>query len=87
MNDNERNGLQEIIDKAIDEIAHEQGDLFELEKINLAELARKTGLSRSKLRTLKAKGFKITPHGRCGIKSQSTVISGFEYVIDSYLSE
>lgn len=40
MNDNERNGLQEIIDKAIEEIACEQGDLFKLEKTNLAELIR-----------------------------------------------
>lgn len=40
MNDNERNGLQEIIDKAIEEIAYEQGDLFKLEKTNLAELIR-----------------------------------------------
>lgn len=87
MNDNERNGLQEIIDKAIEEIAHEQGDLFELEKINLAELSRRTGLSRSKLRTLKTKGFKVVPHGRCGIKLPTTVISGFESVIDTYLSE
>ena len=37
MNDNERNGLQEIIDKAISDIARTEGDSFELDKMNLAE--------------------------------------------------
>ena len=54
MNDNERNGLQEIIDKAISDIARTEGDSFELDKMNLAEFSRITGLSRSRARTLKA---------------------------------
>lgn len=43
MNDNERNGLQEIIDKAISDIARTEGDSFELDKMNLAEFSRRTG--------------------------------------------
>lgn len=43
MNDNERNGLQEIIDKAISDIARAEGDSFELDKMNLAEFSRRTG--------------------------------------------
>ena len=78
MNDNERNGLQEIVDKAIEDMAHETGDSFELDHLNPAELPRRTGLSRSKDRTLKAKGFRVLPHGRCGMKAEVTVISGFE---------
>lgn len=76
--ENERIGLQEIIDKAIEELAREAGDSFKLDQLNLAEFSRRTGLSRSKARSLKAKGFVVTPHGRCGIRAKSTVISGFE---------
>ena len=36
--------------KAIEEMMAEQGEMFSLEKVNLAELARRTGLSRQKLR-------------------------------------
>ena len=87
MNDNERNGLQEIIDKAIEDMAREAGDSFEIERINLAEFSRRTGLTRSRARTLKAKGFKVTPHGRCGMKAQATVISGFEGIVNALLAE
>lgn len=47
------NDLQEIITQAINEIKQEQGENFSLSKINLAELERRTGLSRSRLRHLK----------------------------------
>lgn len=76
--ENERIGLQEIIDKAIEELAREAGDSFELDQMNLAEFSRRTGLSRSRARSLKAKGFVVTPHGRCGMRAESTVMSGFE---------
>lgn len=56
MNDSERNGLQEIIDNALDDMAREASDSFDAENVNLAELSRKTGLTRSRLRTLKARG-------------------------------
>ena len=32
---------------------------------------------------LKAKGFVVTPHGRCGIKAAATVITGFEGVVNA----
>ena len=87
MNGSERNGLQEIIDKVIDEMAREAGDSFELDRMNLAEFSRRTGLSRSKARTLKERGFRVMPHGRLGMKSATTVISGFEGVINTLLAE
>lgn len=87
MNDNERNGLQDIIDKAINEMAREEGDSFDIDRMNLAEFSRRTGLSRSRARTLKAKGFKVTPHGRCGLKAKTTVISGFEGAVNALLAE
>ena len=51
------NDLQEIITQAINEIKQEQGENFSLAKINLAELERRTGLSRSRLRRLKENNF------------------------------
>ena len=85
--ENERIGLQGIIDKAIEEMAREAGDSFEIDHLNLAEFSRRTGLSRPKARSLKAKGFVATPHGRCGMKAESTVISGFEGVVNALLTE
>lgn len=87
MNDTERDGLQEIIDNALADMARAQGDSFDLDHVNLAELSRRTGLSRSKVRTLKAKGFKVLPHGRCGIKAQTSVMHGFEGVVDGFLGQ
>lgn len=75
MNDSERNGLQSIIDEAIEEMAREAGRPLDIGEINLAELCRKTGLTRSRARTLKAKAFRVTPHGRCGMKAKATVLT------------
>lgn len=79
------NDLQEIITQAIEDIKHELGNKFDPDHINLAELERKTGLSRSKLRTLQNNGFVVKPHGRTGIKSETTVLSGFTGVVDEFL--
>ncbi len=62
------NDLTEIITQALNEMKSELGDRFVLEKINLAELERRTGLSRAKLRRLKDNNFIITPHGLTGKK-------------------
>lgn len=43
----------DIIAQAIDEMKELQGDSFSLETINLAELERRTGISRARLRKLK----------------------------------
>ena len=56
------NGLEDIISQAIEEMKSEQGNNFSLEKINLAELERRTGISRAKLRRLKENGFVFKPH-------------------------
>ena len=41
------------ITEALDEMRREAGESFSLEKVNLAELERRTGVSRAKLRRLK----------------------------------
>ena len=85
--ESERIGLQEIIDKALEEMPREAGESFELDRINLAEFSRRTGLTRSRARTLKANGFKVLPHGRCGMRAATTVMSGFEGVADALLAD
>lgn len=85
MNDKELNSLQEMITHSLEVIKKKMGNGFSLEKVNLAEMERLTGLSRSKLRTLKAQGFVVKPHGNTGKKHKVTVLTGFTGVIDDFL--
>ena len=52
-NEGHGNDLQKIIAQGFDELKHIHGESFDPQKVNLAELERITGLSRSRLRTLK----------------------------------
>ena len=54
MNEGNRNDLQEILTQALNEMKEESGEKFNINKVNLAELERRTGISRRKLRRLKA---------------------------------
>ena len=86
--ENKHNDLQEILTQALEDLKNELGDKFDICKVNLAELERRTGISRSKLRTLKTNGFIIKPHGLTGKPSNnSKVIEGFTGVIDSLLAK
>lgn len=49
--------MSPAVAKAIEQMMAEQGDKFSLEKINLAELERRTGISRARLRRMKEHGF------------------------------
>ena len=60
----------------------EQGNSFSLEKINLAELERRTGVSRSKLRRLKANGFVFKSHALEGRKARRTILTGHTAILD-----
>lgn len=86
-NESNSNDLQTILTQAITEMQREQGDKFDLSRINLAELERKTGLSRAKLRRLKKNDFIVTPHGRNGIKVSSSVLSGYTDILDALLRD
>ncbi|MBD9195513.1 MAG: DUF4340 domain-containing protein, partial [Clostridiales bacterium] len=57
------NGFLPIIAQAIAEMEELHGEFASINEINLAELGRRTGISRAKLRRLKANGFCETPHG------------------------
>ena len=85
MKDNMDNGLHPIIAQAIEEMKAEAGNNFQLEKINLAELGRRTGISRAKLRRLKENGFKNKPHGLSGRKAPVTLLSGYSSMLDAML--
>ena len=60
------NGFLPIIAQAIAEMEELHGEFASINEINLAELGRRTGISRAKLRRLKANGFCETPHGLIG---------------------
>lgn len=76
-----------IIAQAIDEMKSEQGENFSLENINLAELERRTGISRSRLRRWKRNDFKDLPHGRTGQHAKSTVLTGYTDILDNMLRQ
>ena len=83
--DYKSNDPQTILTQAIDQMKMELGDKFDPEKINLAELERRTGISRSRLRRYKKDGFIIKPHGRTGLKAEVTVLTGYTGFLDDLL--
>ena len=78
MNKHNGNDLYiEIIAQDIEEMKEVQGESFSLENVNRAELERRTGITRSRLRRMKANGFKSVPHGLTGKKADATVLNGY----------
>lgn len=81
------NGFASSIAQAIEEMKAEQGDGFSLDRINLAELERRSGVSRGKLRRLKRNGFQDLPRSSKGRKHAATKLSGYTGIIDSLLRQ
>lgn len=77
--------LQKIIDGALEDMAAEAGDGFDPQGRDLAEFCRRTGLTRSKARTIKSHGFKALPHGNAGKKAAATVLTGHTGLVDDQL--
>lgn len=75
MNEMKSNGVESIIAHAIAEMESEIGKKLTAKEINLAELQRRTGISRGRLRRLRKNNFVIKPHGRCGKKAPNTLLS------------
>ena len=84
MNDR-HDDLQQIIDRALADMAAEAGDAFDPAACNLAEFCRRTGLSRSRARTIKGHGFKVLPHGNSGRRAATTVLTGHTGLVDDLL--
>ena len=87
MKETHSNGFEDSIAQAIEEMKSERGNHFSLDRINLAELQRRTGVSRAKLRRLKENSFEMKPHGHTGHKSQSSVLSGYSPYLEKLLSQ
>lgn len=81
------NGFASSIAQAIEEMKAEQGDGFSLDRIDLAELERRSGVSRGKLRRLKRNGFQNLPRSSKGRKHAATKLSGYTGIIDSLLRQ
>ncbi len=81
------NDLTEIITQVLNEMKTEQGENFDIDKVNLAELERRTGISRAKLRRIKAHGFVDAPHGLIGRKAETTLLTGYTGIIDDLLKK
>ena len=77
-----RDDLQEIIDKALEEMAAEAGEGFSIDTLSLAEFCRRTGLTRSRARTIRKHGFRALPHGNSGRKAGATVLTGHTGLVD-----
>ena len=78
------NGFLPIIAQAIAEMEELHGEFAGINEINLAELGRRTGISRAKLRRLKANGFCETPHGLIG-QPKEHLLDGYSSVLDNLL--
>ena len=81
------NDLQTIISQAIDDMKRESPGPFDLANLNLAELERRTGISRGKLRRLQKNAFSVKPHGNTGRQAPSRIIDGFTGVINRLLAD
>ena len=77
--------MNPVVAEAIKQMMAEQGDKFSLEKINLADLGRRTGISRAKLRRMKEHDFEDVQHALKGRKATTTLLSGYTGILDSLL--
>lgn len=87
MNDNSNDSAMEIIAQVLEEMKSAMGKDFSIDKVNLAELERRTGLSRQRLRTLKDHGFKEVPHGNTGKSPSTSVLDGYTGLLDTFLRQ
>lgn len=78
------NGFLPIIAQAIADMEAQHGEFSSIDEVNLAELGRRTGLSRAKLRRLKANGFCEAAHGLVG-KKKDRILDGYSAVLDRLL--
>lgn len=79
------NDLQTIISQALDDMKHEVGNSFNINHINLAELQRKTGIPRGKLRGLQKNNFQVKAHGNKGRKAPVVILNGYTGMLDNLL--
>lgn len=81
------NSLEAIVTQVLEEMKQETGPDFDLSRINLAEFARRAGISRSRARHLQQNGFEVKPNAHKGRKLPTTIISGYSGVVDGLLRQ
>ena len=77
--------MSPAVAKAIEQMMAEQGDKFALDKVNLAELERHTGISRARLRRMKEHDFENAELASRGKRATVTLLSGYTGLLDSLL--
>lgn len=75
------NDLEDMLSQVLHEVIGEFG------KENLAEIERRTGISRQRLRKWKKDGYKILPHGKKGRPKSEGKLSPFKDTINSLLTK
>ena len=84
MENKKDNDLTEIISHALDEMKHDFGEKFNPDHINLAELQRRTGISRSKLRRISKTGFIDKLHALTGRKAETSILPFWPKVLQTH---
>ena len=87
MSNNDYDSMQSLVDDALAEMKLESGNHFSYANVNLAELQRRAGISRAKLRRWKDNGFTFLPHANRGRKAERTVLTGYTGLLDSLLQQ
>ena len=87
MDEQKCNDLQQILTHGLEVIQQKLGQKYDPDRVNLAELSRITGISRSRLRTLQKNKFQVKPHGKLGWHSSQTVLSGYTGILDHLLRQ
>ncbi|MDD7450592.1 MAG: IS21 family transposase, partial [Treponema sp.] len=72
MNEQNNNGSGMSLSQALELIKSREWKNYDIEKVNLAELQRLTGITRAKLRRLKKNGFVEKENGNKGKKANDT---------------
>jgi len=79
------NSSSSILAQVLEEMKKELGEKFSPDTVNLAELGRRTGISRKRLRRLKSFGFVEPEKTIHNAGNRTTVLTGFTGIIDSML--
>ena len=87
MKEQNGNDFAPSIAQAIEETKAFLGDSFSLERINSAELERRTCVSRSRLRRLKRNGFQDLPRSAKGSRHRITKLSSYTCLLGSLLCQ
>lgn len=84
---NDEYGLSQIITQAINELKQKEGDRFDPQNVNLAELERMTGIPRHQLRRMQQYGFEDLARHSGGNRKKYQVLQGFTDILDTLLKQ